>query len=199
MTASTPLPPILVTQGSDRAISLALRLAQAEDALDAFTAGQVDAIVDSDGRIYLLRTAQEHLRQSEERLKAVIDNAADVITVINRGGIILSQSRASQRVLGYEANALVGQSFFQFVHKEDHPEVYFAFFEVIEGFHESATVRFRHRDTGDAFRMIEATVARLGPGPDSSVVFSLRRLTGEPDEISNPSQTPDGSNQPTTC
>jgi len=45
------------THGSEKAITLALTLAQAERAIHKFAASQVDAVVDADGNTYLLRPA----------------------------------------------------------------------------------------------------------------------------------------------
>ncbi len=81
----------------------------AENALRALTSGQVDAIIDPEGQAYLLRPAQENLRRNEQRLQAILDGAADAITVVDRGGVILSQSRAAKWVLGYEPSQLVGK------------------------------------------------------------------------------------------
>jgi PAS domain S-box-containing protein len=169
--------PVSSQHGPDKAITLALSLAQAENAIHAFTAGQVDAIIDSDGNAYLLRPAQEELRQNEMRLQALLDSAADVITVVNRAGVILSQSLAAFRVLGYKSKELVGRSMFEFIHKDDVPHLYFAFIEVAEGYHECTTAAFRHRSRDGSYRMIEATLARLRDLSKTSVVLSLRPAT----------------------
>jgi PAS domain S-box-containing protein len=172
MTASTRASSPSPTDRPLRAIALALRLANAENALHALTSGQVDAIVDAEGKTYLLRPAQEHLRQNEKRLQAVFESSADVITVVDRGGVILSQNHAARRVLGYEPAELVGNNFFQLIHEEDLAAAHFAFFHVVEGLQEHAMVQFRHRARDGSYRMIEATVGKL---PDSSnAVFSLR-------------------------
>jgi two-component system, chemotaxis family, CheB/CheR fusion protein len=169
-------PPPLLPQ-TDRALALALRLAHAENALLALTSGQVDAVVDPGGKTYLLRPAQEQLRQSERRLLAILEGAADVLTVVNRGGVILSQTAAVRRVLGYEPDELIGRRIFDFVHEEDLPLLYFAYFNVIEGFDETATVQFRHSAQDGSWPWLEATVGRLGEATSASVVFSLRRAT----------------------
>ena len=176
MTATTQTSPPPPTHGAEKAITLALRLAHAENALHALTAGQVDAIIAPDGKAYLLRPAQEHLRQNERRLQAVFESAADVITVVDRGGVILSQSRAAKRVLGYEAEELVGSPFFKLIHEDDLSAAYCAFFRVVELFHENATAQFRHRTCDGDYRMIEATVGQLRDGSSISVVFSLRPI-----------------------
>ena len=156
---------------------LALGLAHAENALRALTLGQVDAIVDPDGHAYLLRSAQERLRQSERRLQAVIESVADVITVVNRGGVILSQSDAVRRVLGYKPEELVGRRLFDLIHDDDLPVIYSAFFNVIEGFRTTATVQFRHQAFDGSFRPIEATMDKLRDTSSPSVVMSMRPRT----------------------
>jgi PAS domain S-box-containing protein len=60
--------PKFTASRSERTMALALRLIHAEDALEAHTAGQIDAIVDSAGHPYLLRCAQEQLRMRERAL-----------------------------------------------------------------------------------------------------------------------------------
>ena len=146
------------THGPEKAITLALSLAQAERAIQAFSAGQVDAIVDTDGRTYLLRPAQERLRASETHLQAIIDSAADVITVVDRRGVILFQSRTISRVLGYAPDELLGQSIFELIYAADLDQLYTAFFNVIEGLHERAMVEFHHPVRDGSYRLIEATV-----------------------------------------
>ncbi len=186
MTPTTERSSPPLARSPEKAITLALSLAQAERAIQAFTAGQTDAVVDADGKTYLLRPAQEHLRQNERRLREIIDSAADVITVVNRGGTILSQSRAVLSVLGYEPEELVGSSIFELVYGEDLRGLYTAFFNVIEGFEESATALFYHRTRNGSYRLIEATVSPLtGATPVSAVIMlrpvaSPRLLPAEP-------------------
>jgi len=156
------------------AFRLALRLTQAEIELQALAPGQIDAILDPDGNAYLLGPAQEHLRQNEKRLQAVFDSIPDVITIVNRGGMILSQSQAARTVLGHEPEELVGKSIFEHVATEDFVIVYSAFFKVIEGFQEHAAFQFRYRTSDGSHRIIHATVAKLHDVSPASVVFSLR-------------------------
>jgi PAS domain S-box-containing protein len=155
---------------------LALSLAEAENALRAFTQDKVDAIVAADGRTYLLQPAQEHLLQNERWLDAILESAADVITVVNRQGAILSQSRPVNRVLGYEQHELVGTSIFELIRDEDLPVVHSAFFNVIEGIQEHATAQFSHRARDGSYRMVEATLGKMPDRESPSVVFSLRPI-----------------------
>jgi len=155
---------------------LALHLAAAESALRTYTGDKVDAIMDGNGMTYLLRPAQEHLRQNERWLDSVLDSAADVITVVNRQGAILSQTRPANRVLGYERDELVGMSIFKLIRDEDLPSVHSAFFNVVEGIQEHATTQFNHRARDGSYRMVEATLGKLRDCATASVVFSLRPI-----------------------
>ncbi len=107
----------------------ALRLAHAENALRTrkSKSSQIDGIIDLEGKTYLLHPAQEHLRQSESRLQAVIESAADGIMVIDRGGKIISQSRAALEMLGHERETGMGESLFEFIHPDDLSGAYSAF------------------------------------------------------------------------
>lgn len=156
--------------------TLALSLGQAERAIHEFAAGQLDAIVDADGQTYLLRPAQNQLRQSERRLQAIIDSAADAIMVVSRRGVIVSQSQAVRRLLGFEPEELIGKNFFEIICDGDRTSLYTAFFHVVEGFEESAIVQFRHPTRDGAYRWIEANVSKLFVKDSASVVFCMRPM-----------------------
>ena len=165
-------PPLIAR--SEKAMAFALRLAHAEKALQALTFDQVDAIVDPDGRAYLLRPAQEQMRRNEQHLQSLIDSVADAIMVVNRQGAILSLNHSASRVLGYEPEELVGTSLFERVHEADLSEIYAAFFQVIEGFNDIAKAQFFHRNADNSCRLLDATVGRLRDASQASVVFSIR-------------------------
>ena len=168
------------THRAGNAMALALRLAHAENALHALSSGQIDAIINADGTTYLMRPAQEQLRQSERRLQAMVESVADVFTVVSRAGVILSENRAVHRILGYTPEQLVGSVIFKLIHEADIPAVYSAFIDVLEGYKENATVIFRHLTRDGSYCQVEATLSRLHDVSPESVVFSSRPVTGRP-------------------
>ncbi|MDR3405771.1 MAG: PAS domain-containing sensor histidine kinase [Chthoniobacter sp.] len=170
---STAGPSSAIRQGG-KEIALGLRLAHAENALHALTSGQVDAIVTPDGRAHLLQHAPEQARQSERRLQAIIESAVDIIMVVGRSGGVLFQNRAITRLLGYEPGSLLAQNLFQFVHPEDLPAFYSAFFNVIEEFRETVTLQFRLRHRNGVYRTLESTMGKLCEGQDAQVVVICR-------------------------
>ena len=66
------------------------------------------------------KRADEALRMSKERLQALLQNSADLIAVIDKEGILQYCSPASERVLGYTSEEVLGRNFMEWVHPEDH-------------------------------------------------------------------------------
>jgi len=53
--------------------------------------------------------AERHLRASEERFRALVQNSSDVIIVVDTNGDLSYASPAFERVLGYDLSAMVGK------------------------------------------------------------------------------------------
>ena len=62
---------------------------------------------------------EEELRQSEYKFRAIVENANDMIYVIDASGRILYMSPNSVQVFGYPATEMEGQTFDRFVYAED--------------------------------------------------------------------------------
>jgi PAS domain S-box-containing protein len=56
------------------------------------------------------KQAEESLRDREERLQAILDTATDAIITIDHGGIIRSVNAGAERMFGYTAAEMIGQS-----------------------------------------------------------------------------------------
>ncbi len=54
--------------------------------------------------------AEEALRQSEERLRAIVGTAVDAIIVIDEAGLIQSINPAGERIFGYAASDIIGEN-----------------------------------------------------------------------------------------
>jgi PAS domain S-box-containing protein len=65
------------------------------------------------------KLAEQALRQSEERFRSLIENALDIIMILDLEGNIAYVSPSVEKVLGYPAIVLVGKNMLDFIHPED--------------------------------------------------------------------------------
>jgi PAS domain S-box/diguanylate cyclase (GGDEF) domain len=103
---------------------------------------RADAIKDPTGQIVGLiyintditdrkRTEQE-LRQSEKRFRSLIENARDIIVILDEKGFCRYVSPSQERILGYPTAEVLGQSVFDLIHPDELPMVAQVFKGVIE-------------------------------------------------------------------
>jgi len=88
------------------------------------------------------------LRQNEERFRSLVQNSSDIITILDRNGIIIYESPSVEPILGYESEELLGKNKFDYVHPEDLLSVQAAFDKVIQNHGNVVSIenRFRHKD-----------------------------------------------------
>ena len=109
--------------------------------------------------------AKKSIEESEERFRGIIENARDVITLLDEEGTIIYNSRAFERLLEYESWEVLGQSFFDLVHAEDRSPIEKQFKRLIRqesqttGTGEALEFRFRHKE--GHWRIFEAMVSNL--------------------------------------
>ena len=65
------------------------------------------------------KRVERALQRSEERFRALIENNADIIAIIDAAGKVLYVSPSVLRMLGYAAEEWVGQNVFGFIHPDD--------------------------------------------------------------------------------
>jgi PAS domain S-box-containing protein len=94
------------------------------------------------------KKAEEELRKREEHFRLLIENASDLITVINNEGVFRFQSPSAVRMLGYRPEEMIGRSIFEYLHPEDAPRIAPAIQRAVvnPGLPVSVEYRFRHQD-----------------------------------------------------
>ena len=75
--------------------------------------------------------AEEALASSEKRFRSLVQNASDVITILDADGRVRYVSPSVERVLGYSPEQYLGQDVFDYVHSGDVWEVRNAFAEIL--------------------------------------------------------------------
>lgn len=64
---------------------------------------------------------EQVLRRSEEHFRSLIENATEVITVLDLDGTIRYESPSVERVMGYKPDELIGRNANEFSHPDDEP------------------------------------------------------------------------------
>jgi PAS domain S-box-containing protein len=124
------------------------------------------------------KRVENELCKREELFRALIENATDLITVLNFRGVIRFQSPSSEKVLGYKPDELIGRNGFELCHPDDLPRVR----KVVEqaravpGLPVPVEMRLRHQ--GGDWRVVQTIVKSIsGQADDGFVVANSRDIT----------------------
>jgi PAS domain S-box-containing protein len=99
--------------------SLVERLYETHLRLKELTGGQVDAVIHPGGQPYMLHAAQERLRESDERFRALFAAAATGIAIAEPEGKYVQANAAYCRLVGYTEDELRSLDFAALTHPED--------------------------------------------------------------------------------
>ncbi|HSH45057.1 MAG TPA: EAL domain-containing protein, partial [Longimicrobiales bacterium] len=124
------------------------------------------------------KRSTEALRRSERYFRSLIENAQDIITILDADGTISLESPSTARVLGYARDELVGRSVYDYIHPDDagHVEEELRRISAVPGLALSLEVRFRHGNGG--WRLLEAIGKNLLEDPAvGGIVVNARDVT----------------------
>jgi PAS domain S-box-containing protein len=86
-------------------------------------AGEVEGIFAAARNITKLKKANNALKLSERHFRSLIENALDVIMVLNHQGDITYASPSVEKVFGYKVHEFLGFNIFDFIHHKDSPRL----------------------------------------------------------------------------
>lgn len=96
------------------------------------------------------KNIQQELKESKDKFQSLIENALDIITVLNYDGSIRYSSPSVKRILAYDPEELKGRKVLRFIHPDDISKVR----NIIDDLNESsgkvasAEFRFQHNEGG---------------------------------------------------
>src|SRR5919202_4302740 len=102
------------------------------------------------------REAEQTVRQNEERFRALIENALDIITVVDADGIIKYESPSLEKVLGYKPEELVAKNIFDYIHFEDRATLRKTLNQVAQNPSLTLSIEFRFQHQDSSWRILEA-------------------------------------------
>ena len=124
------------------------------------------------------RRAEEALRRSEAHFRSLIENAPDLITVIDPEGIIHYESPSVERYIGFTAAEMIGRSAFELIHPEDAGRVVEAVRASLENPVKPVMVRYRFRRRDGSYIVLESVGhVRAWEEPKLVLVVNSRDVT----------------------
>jgi PAS domain S-box-containing protein len=149
-----------------------------ELAVEVIKAGALDYLVKSDivfaeiahtaeraiRECTLIRTRQrleEEIIKSELWFRSIIQNASDIIRVIDKNGIIVYDSPSSERILGYPEDYTIGKTPFEFIHPGDVDLVRADFQEILSRTNPGTPTEFRILKADGTYTYVESVGINL--------------------------------------
>lgn len=124
------------------------------------------------------RRAEEAVRASERRYRALVENAWDGVTLVAADGTVLETTPTTYRGLGYAPEEYVGRNGLDLVHPDDAPAVRSLLGQLLLQPGGKVTARYRLRHSDGSWRWVEAVGVNLLDEPAvRAVVINHRDVT----------------------
>ena len=124
------------------------------------------------------KQAEERLRESEDRFRSLVQNTSDVISLLDRRGLVRYESPAGRALVGLSERQRLGRDAFEVVHPEDRPEVRGQFDELVERPGESIRLEYRVVSDDGTRRVCESIFTnQLDNRAVAGIVVTTRDVT----------------------
>lgn len=133
--------------------------------------------------------AEKAMKQSESYFRSLIEHSLDIITIVDRSGLIRYESPSVEQVLGYRPAELVGTNAFDLIHPDDLPAVQEAFARGLTEPGSPQSVEFRNRHKDGSWRTL-AAVGRMITGEHGELVAIVNSRDVSGREMAEPRARP---------
>jgi PAS domain S-box-containing protein len=138
----------------------------------------VNGIVYNTRDVTARHESEEALRRRERHFRSLIENAHDIITVLEGDGDVRFASPSVERALGYDRHELAGTYLFELVHPDDVPAVLEVFDRAIRAPGQPHWLEFRIRAADGSYRTLESIGTSLLHDPAvTGIVVNSRDVT----------------------
>jgi PAS domain S-box-containing protein len=124
------------------------------------------------------KRAEETLRHSKEYFRSIIENASDVVIIVDKKGTISYASPSIERFSGYKPEELIGKSAFDFIMPADLPRAIIDFGKAILTKETAIPNNFRIRHKDGSERVFDGLGKNLLDNPAiAGFVMNVRDIT----------------------
>ena len=110
--------------------------------------------------------------------RQLVDCSLDIITVLDERGFIRFENPATEQLLGYRPDELIGRFVFDFIHPDDRPATLQAFQDVLAQPGQAASAEFRFQSEDGSWRYLAAVAKNLLHEPGiAGVIVNSRDVT----------------------
>lgn len=118
------------------------------------------------------------IRRSEEHFRSIIENASDIIAIVERDGRLRYYSPSVRAVLGHAPDVLIGTLFADLVHQSDQDALSTFLERQISEAAITQTIELRLQHHNGTWRSFEVVAKNLGEkGRGSAIVVNARDIT----------------------
>ncbi len=140
--------------------------------------GRLTHYIEVQNDVTPLIQALDAVRESEQRFRQLIENASDMVVVLEQSGIIRYISPAVERILGYQPEDVQGRDIFEFVHPDELVLTRTIFLQLLQIPEELMTIEMRVVRADGSWCHIEVTGQNLLNKPGvRGVVINARDLS----------------------
>ena len=128
---------------------------------DGYVVGLIGVATDVSDR----QRAAAAVRDSEQHFRSLIENALDLVAILNRDGTYRYASPSHEQSTGYTPQELIGKNGFDFLHPDDIENLRRLYAAGLEKQDLVATVEYRFRHKNGAWRIVEGVFRNLLDDP----------------------------------
>jgi PAS domain S-box-containing protein len=124
------------------------------------------------------KEAEDALRQSDERFRALVEHSSDALTLIASDGTLLYSGPSSEQILGYSSGENMGKNVFQFIHADDGDRAKLIFRQLLHTPKQTVTMQLRLLHKNGSWRWMECVINNLLSEPSvKAIVINARDIT----------------------
>jgi PAS domain S-box-containing protein len=112
------------------------------------------------------QAAEERVRSSERQFRALIENASDMISILDANGRQRYVSPAQERFIGYSPAELQARNGFDLVHPDDADRVQTAFARLLQTPRATVSTQYRYQHKNGTWRELSSIATNLLDDPD---------------------------------